>query len=119
MTQQASLRKSPDALDQAVSDLTYKLQTSACLSLEQQLHLVEQRDLQAWKRERKAALFSQQRDAVATTDLKTPLMPGKVSAMPTAAEHKVGRKVHNEAPFMLGRRRGSQDGRDTSRGAGS
>jgi hypothetical protein len=46
-------------------------------------------------------------------------MPGKASAMPTAAEHKVGRKVHNEAPFMLGRRRGSQDGRDTSRWAGS
>ena len=78
---------------------------------------MEQRELQAWKRERKAALISQQRDAV--TDLKTPMMPGKASAMPSAAEHKVGRKGHNEAPFMLDRRRGSQDGRDTSRGAGS
>jgi hypothetical protein len=77
---------------------------------------VEQRDLQAWKRERKVALFDQQRDLA--TDLKTSLMPGKVGALPYAGD-KQERKGHNEAPFMLGRRRGSQDGRYASKVVGS
>ena len=77
---------------------------------------MEQRDLQAWKRERKAALFNQQRDLL--TDLKTPIMAGKAGALPSAGD-KQERKGHNEAPFMLGRRRGSQDGRDASKVAGS
>ena len=77
---------------------------------------MEQRDLQAWKRERKAALLNQQRDLA--TELKTPIMSGKIGALPSAGD-KQERKGHNEAPFMLGRRRASQDGRDTSKVAGS
>jgi hypothetical protein len=45
-------------------------------------------------------------------------MPGKAGAL-HAVVPKQERKGHNEAPLMLGRRRGSQDERDTSRLTGS
>ena len=44
-------------------------------------------------------------------------MPGKTSALPSAGL-KQESNGHNEAPFKLGRRKGSQDERDTSRVAG-
>ena len=48
-------------------------------------------------------------------------MAGKVGALPSAGD-KQERKGHNLQGFgmiMLGRRRGSQDGRDASKVAGS